>query len=257
MKQIVCEACGSKDLVKQDGIFVCQHCDTKYSTDDEKKNPNADAIFDGFNIIFKDAAGNSKNINISDSRTNINIDDKNPKFDATFNSFDAIFEDPANEIKKTKTSETHTNVNIGEKNPKFDAMFDKFDTIFKDSANELKKTKTSETRMSSDIEKSFGINKESSWTKKEENRFISWGFLTFLSFFLGWLGADRFYVGKKVSGVIKLLIFLFFFISYLASAPYYVLAGHSILALLVCLAWWLLDLVSIIKGEFAGFRKSD
>jgi uncharacterized Zn finger protein (UPF0148 family) len=218
MKQIVCEACGSKDLVKQDGIFVCQHCDTKYSTDDEKKNPNADAIFDRFNTIFKNAAGNSKNVNIS---------------------------------------ETHTNVNIGEKNPKFDAIFDKFDTIFKDSAEELKKTKTSRPHTNSDIEKSFGINKESSWTKMKENRFISWGFLTFLSFFLGWLGADRFYVGKKVSGIIKLLIFLFSFISYLASAPYYVLEGHSILAFLVCSTWWLLDLICIIKGEFAGFRREN
>jgi DNA-directed RNA polymerase subunit RPC12/RpoP len=38
MKQIVCEACGSKDLVKQDGIFVCQHCNTKYLAEEEKNN---------------------------------------------------------------------------------------------------------------------------------------------------------------------------------------------------------------------------
>lgn len=37
MKQLVCEMCGSKDLVKQDGIFVCQACGTKYSVEEAKK----------------------------------------------------------------------------------------------------------------------------------------------------------------------------------------------------------------------------
>lgn len=31
MKQLVCEMCGSTDLIKQDGVFVCQNCGTKYS----------------------------------------------------------------------------------------------------------------------------------------------------------------------------------------------------------------------------------
>ena len=30
MKAIVCEMCGSQDLVKQDGYYVCQNCGTKY-----------------------------------------------------------------------------------------------------------------------------------------------------------------------------------------------------------------------------------
>lgn len=37
MKQMVCEMCGSTDLVKQDGMFVCQVCGTKYSVEDAKK----------------------------------------------------------------------------------------------------------------------------------------------------------------------------------------------------------------------------
>ena len=37
MKAMVCEMCGSNSLVKQDGLFVCQHCNTKYSTEDAKK----------------------------------------------------------------------------------------------------------------------------------------------------------------------------------------------------------------------------
>ena len=37
MKQLTCEMCGSTDLVKQDGFFVCQTCGTKYSTEEAKK----------------------------------------------------------------------------------------------------------------------------------------------------------------------------------------------------------------------------
>ena len=37
MKAIKCELCGSNDVVKQDGLFVCQHCGTKYSTEEAKK----------------------------------------------------------------------------------------------------------------------------------------------------------------------------------------------------------------------------
>ena len=37
MKAIVCEMCGSNDLIKQDGVYVCQNCGTKYSPEEEKK----------------------------------------------------------------------------------------------------------------------------------------------------------------------------------------------------------------------------
>lgn len=37
MKQMVCEMCGSTDLIKQDGVFVCQTCGTKYSIEEAKK----------------------------------------------------------------------------------------------------------------------------------------------------------------------------------------------------------------------------
>jgi hypothetical protein len=37
MKQMVCEMCGGKKLVKQDGVFVCQNCQTKYSVEEAKK----------------------------------------------------------------------------------------------------------------------------------------------------------------------------------------------------------------------------
>lgn len=37
MKKISCELCGSNQLIKQDGFFVCEHCGTKYSAEEAKK----------------------------------------------------------------------------------------------------------------------------------------------------------------------------------------------------------------------------
>ena len=37
MKQLTCEMCGSTDLIKQDGVFVCETCGTKYSVEEAKK----------------------------------------------------------------------------------------------------------------------------------------------------------------------------------------------------------------------------
>ena len=37
MEKIVCEMCGSNDLVKQSGKYVCQSCGTKYSVEEARK----------------------------------------------------------------------------------------------------------------------------------------------------------------------------------------------------------------------------
>lgn len=37
MKALTCEMCGSTDLIKQDGVYVCQSCGTKYSVEEAKK----------------------------------------------------------------------------------------------------------------------------------------------------------------------------------------------------------------------------
>lgn len=37
MKQLTCEMCGSTDLMKQEGVFVCQTCGMKYSVEEAKK----------------------------------------------------------------------------------------------------------------------------------------------------------------------------------------------------------------------------
>ena len=37
MQPIRCELCGSSDIMKQDGFFVCQNCKTKYSLEEARK----------------------------------------------------------------------------------------------------------------------------------------------------------------------------------------------------------------------------
>lgn len=37
MTKIVCELCGSNDIIKQDGYYVCQHCGTKYTVEEARK----------------------------------------------------------------------------------------------------------------------------------------------------------------------------------------------------------------------------
>ena len=37
MKQLTCEMCGGTDMIKKDGVFVCQSCGTKYSVEEAKK----------------------------------------------------------------------------------------------------------------------------------------------------------------------------------------------------------------------------
>lgn len=37
MNELICEMCGSNDIVKQDGLYVCQSCGTKYSAEEARK----------------------------------------------------------------------------------------------------------------------------------------------------------------------------------------------------------------------------
>lgn len=37
MKQLTCEMCGGTDIIKQNNVFICQTCGTKYSVEDAKK----------------------------------------------------------------------------------------------------------------------------------------------------------------------------------------------------------------------------
>ncbi len=46
MTAIVCEMCGSQDLVKQDGVYICQNCGTKYTPEEAKKLINGTVKID-------------------------------------------------------------------------------------------------------------------------------------------------------------------------------------------------------------------
>lgn len=37
MKQLTCEMCGSVEIIKKDGVYVCQHCGTQYTVEEAKK----------------------------------------------------------------------------------------------------------------------------------------------------------------------------------------------------------------------------
>lgn len=44
MKALTCEMCGSTEIVRQDGLYVCQACGTKYSVEDAKKMMSGETV---------------------------------------------------------------------------------------------------------------------------------------------------------------------------------------------------------------------
>lgn len=44
MKRLQCEMCGSTELIKKDGVFVCQSCGVKYSVEEAKKLMSDDVV---------------------------------------------------------------------------------------------------------------------------------------------------------------------------------------------------------------------
>ncbi len=37
IKKLTCEICGSNDLIKENGLYVCQHCGTKYTVEEARQ----------------------------------------------------------------------------------------------------------------------------------------------------------------------------------------------------------------------------
>ncbi len=62
MKQLTCEMCGSTDLMKQDGVFVCQSCGTKYSVEEAKKMMVEGTVDVSGSTIKVDTSGELKNL---------------------------------------------------------------------------------------------------------------------------------------------------------------------------------------------------
>lgn len=57
MKPLKCEMCGSPNIIKQDGIFICQNCNTKYSVEEAKK-----MMIDGTVTVQVDSSEELKNL---------------------------------------------------------------------------------------------------------------------------------------------------------------------------------------------------
>lgn len=62
MKQLICEMCGSADMIKRDNVFVCQYCGAKYSVEEAKK-----LLVDG----HIDISGSTIKIDTSDELANL------------------------------------------------------------------------------------------------------------------------------------------------------------------------------------------
>ena len=55
MKNVVCEMCGSNDLLKKDGVFECQSCGAKYTVDEVKKMMGSNVSKDRVNNMMHNA----------------------------------------------------------------------------------------------------------------------------------------------------------------------------------------------------------
>lgn len=62
MKQLTCEMCGNTDLIKQDGVFVCQSCGTKYSIEEAKKMMVEGAVDVSGSTVKVDTSEELKNL---------------------------------------------------------------------------------------------------------------------------------------------------------------------------------------------------
>lgn len=72
MKQLTCEMCGGNDIIKQDGVFVCQNCGTKYSVEEARKMMIAGTV---------DIQGTVK-VDVSDKVKNLYVMARRAKDDA-------------------------------------------------------------------------------------------------------------------------------------------------------------------------------
>lgn len=62
MKRISCEMCGSNDVIKQDGLYMCRNCGTKYTVEEARK-----LMVDG----VVDVSGSTVKIDSSDELKNL------------------------------------------------------------------------------------------------------------------------------------------------------------------------------------------
>lgn len=79
MKQLTCEMCGSTDLMKQDGVFVCQTCGTKYSVEEAKKMMVEGTVDVTGSTVKVDTSGELDNLYLLARRAKTNNNILKPK----------------------------------------------------------------------------------------------------------------------------------------------------------------------------------
>lgn len=64
MQLLQCEVCNGNELIKQDGVFVCQHCGCKYSLEEVKKllGPSAPIVSGYRNSALETALSNAESL---------------------------------------------------------------------------------------------------------------------------------------------------------------------------------------------------
>ena len=62
MKRLTCEMCGSTDLMKESGVFVCQTCGCKYSVEEAKKMMVEGTVDVSGSTVKVDTSGKLKNL---------------------------------------------------------------------------------------------------------------------------------------------------------------------------------------------------
>lgn len=92
MKQLTCEMCGSTDLIKQDGVFVCQSCGCKYSIEEARKMMVEGNVDVSGSTVKVDSSEKLKNILVLAKRARLedNAEDAKKYYEL------ALIEDPSN-----------------------------------------------------------------------------------------------------------------------------------------------------------------
>lgn len=134
MKQLTCEMCGSTDLMKQDGVFVCQTCGCKYSLEEAKKMM---AEVTG-TVQVSNSAQLENLINLAKS----SIESKNFSKAEDFCNQVLAMDDQNYEAWRLKAEAV--NGQIGSNNPRIEEVFNCIMTAYDVSSDEEKKERSSE-----------------------------------------------------------------------------------------------------------------
>lgn len=139
MKQLTCEMCGSTDLMKQEGVFVCQSCGCKYSVEEARKMM-IEGTVDVQGTVRVDSSDKVKNLYIMARRAK---DDNNAELASKYYEM-ITFENPND----------------------WEALF--YFNYFKAEQTNLKKMSNSVIRLANSLDSVFDLIDKSDKTSEEK-----------------------------------------------------------------------------------------